>query len=53
MPSLTSLIQEFGLGRTTPRKAISLLEDDGLVIAVQGWKIVVRQQQHWKTGPGA
>ena len=37
VPSITTLMQEFGLARNTVRKAIQLLADEGLVRVVPGW----------------
>jgi DNA-binding GntR family transcriptional regulator len=36
MPSETTLMQAHGLARGTVRKAIDALEEDGLVVRVQG-----------------
>jgi len=36
MPSETTLVQEYGLARGTVRQAMKSLEDEGLVVRVQG-----------------
>jgi DNA-binding GntR family transcriptional regulator len=36
VPSETHLVQEYGLARGTVRQAMKALEDDGLVVRVQG-----------------
>ena len=36
MPSETTLVQEYGLARGTVRQAMKALEDEGLVVRVQG-----------------
>jgi integrase len=48
IPSLTTLMQEYGTARTTCRKAVALLTADGLVSVVQGWRTTVRDRRHWK-----
>jgi GntR family transcriptional regulator len=37
LPSLTYLMQEFGLSRNTVRRAIGTLADEGLVRTRPGW----------------
>lgn len=36
VPSITSLVQEYGIARGTAIKALGVLEDEGLVRVVQG-----------------
>ncbi|MFG3709235.1 GntR family transcriptional regulator [Micromonospora sp. NPDC047670] len=42
LPSETHLGQEFGLGRTTVRRAVAALRADGLVLVRHGWGTQVR-----------
>jgi DNA-binding GntR family transcriptional regulator len=42
-------MQTYGTARTTARKAVALLADDGLVSVVQGWRTTVRGREHWRT----
>jgi DNA-binding transcriptional ArsR family regulator len=42
IPSLTTLIQETGLARATIQHAVSVLEDEGLVVRVSGRGTFVR-----------
>ena len=42
VPSETTLVQEHGLARGTVRKAMAALENDGLIIRVQGRGSYVR-----------
>jgi DNA-binding GntR family transcriptional regulator len=42
MPSETHLVQEYGLARGTVRQAMKALEDEGLVVRVQGRGTFVR-----------
>jgi GntR family transcriptional regulator len=37
IPSIAHLQQTYGLARTTVRKAVKILADEGLVNIVQGW----------------
>lgn len=50
IPSLTYLMQDYGVARATARKAVGLLADEGLVSVVQGWRTTVRDRRHWKPG---
>ena len=36
VPSETHLVQEYGLARGTVRKALAALEEEGLIVRVQG-----------------
>lgn len=45
LPSLTWLMQEYGLARNTVRKAVRVLRDEGLVRAVPGWGTYVTGQE--------
>lgn len=37
VPSISYLMQEYGIARNTARRAISVLADEGLVVVRQGW----------------
>ena len=43
LPSLTSLAEQYQVSRTTARKAVDALRDDGLVESVRGWGTFVRR----------
>ena len=37
LPSLTSIAEQYQVGRTTARKAVGTLRDEQIVETVQGW----------------
>lgn len=37
LPSITTLMQEYEVARNTARRALSILEDEGLIEIVHGW----------------
>jgi GntR family transcriptional regulator len=37
VPSITTLMQEYGIARNTARRAIGVLADEGLITVRQGW----------------
>jgi DNA-binding GntR family transcriptional regulator len=43
LPSITSLMQEYGVARNTARRALAILEDEGLIEIVHGWGSFVRK----------
>lgn len=43
LPSLAALSAEYGVGRTTARKAVAELREAGLVESVRGWGTFVKQ----------
>jgi DNA-binding GntR family transcriptional regulator len=43
LPSLSALEEEYRVSRTTARKAIGALRDDGLVESVRGWGTFVTE----------
>jgi hypothetical protein len=43
LPSLTSLAEQYQVSRTTARKAVDAIRDDGLVESVRGWGTFVRR----------
>lgn len=45
LPSLTALSAEYGLSKTTIRKAIAELREAGLVESVRGWATFVKEQE--------
>jgi GntR family transcriptional regulator len=45
MPSLTRLMQEYGLAKNTVRRAVALLAEDGLVHGTPGWGTFVNEPQ--------
>jgi DNA-binding GntR family transcriptional regulator len=44
VPSISYLMQEYGIARNTARRAVGVLVDEGLVTVRQGWGTFVRQQ---------
>ena len=44
LPSLASLAEHYRVGRTTARKAVGALRDEGLVETVRGWGMFVSQR---------
>ena len=45
VPSITYLMQEYGIARNTARRALKELEAEGLVEIRQGWGTFVSRQQ--------
>jgi GntR family transcriptional regulator len=43
LPSITTLMQEHGVARNTARRALAILEDEGLIEIVHGWGSFVRK----------
>ncbi len=43
LASLTSLAEQHQVSRTTARKAVDALRDDGLVESVRGWGTFIRR----------
>jgi GntR family transcriptional regulator len=43
LPSITTLMQEYGVARNTARRALAILEDEGLIEIVHGWGSFVRK----------
>jgi GntR family transcriptional regulator len=43
IPSIVSLHQEYGIAKTTARKVITALRDEGLVTTTPGWGSFVAQ----------
>jgi GntR family transcriptional regulator len=44
VPSITTLVQTYGVGKNTARKALTLLEERGLVVIRQSWGTFVKGQ---------
>lgn len=42
LPSITTLMQETGAARNTVRRAMAILQDEGLVETVHGWGSFVK-----------
>jgi GntR family transcriptional regulator len=42
LPSITTLMQEHGVARNTARRALAILDDEGLIEIVHGWGSFVR-----------
>lgn len=45
VPSITTLVQEYGIARNTARRAIGVLVDEGLLTVQQGWGAFVKAQK--------
>jgi DNA-binding GntR family transcriptional regulator len=45
VPSITTLIQEYGIARNTARHALSILADDGLIEITLGWGSFVTKKK--------
>jgi DNA-binding GntR family transcriptional regulator len=43
LPSLTSIAEQYQVGRTTARKAVGALRDEEIVETVQGWGTFVAE----------
>jgi DNA-binding GntR family transcriptional regulator len=43
LPSITTLMQEYGVARNTARRALAILEEEGLIEIVHGWGSFVRK----------
>ncbi len=43
LPSITTLMQEYGVARNTARRALAILVDEGLIEIVHGWGSFVRK----------
>jgi DNA-binding GntR family transcriptional regulator len=44
VPSISYLMQEYGIARNTARRAIGVLADEGLITVRQGWGTFVKPQ---------
>lgn len=44
LPSITTLMQEHGVARNTARRALAILEDEGLIEIVHGWGSFVKAE---------
>jgi DNA-binding GntR family transcriptional regulator len=44
LPSLAAIAEEFGCSRSTARKAVSALADEGLVESARGWGTFVTRK---------
>jgi len=43
LPSITMLMQEHEVARNTARRALAILESEGLIVIVHGWGSFVRE----------
>ena len=44
LPSIATLVQEYGIARTTAAKALKVLVDEGLAEVVPGWGTYVTER---------
>lgn len=44
LPSITTLMQDHGVARNTARRALAILEAEGLIEIVHGWGSFVRSE---------
>ena len=47
LPGVEGLVQEYGVARTTARKALSLIRDEGFSFASVGLGYYVAPQEQW------
>ena len=43
VPSLVTIHQEFGIAKTTARKVLNQLREEGLIVTVPGWGSFVKE----------
>lgn len=43
VPSIVSIHQEFGIAKTTARKVLAALRDEGLIVTTPGWGSFVKE----------
>lgn len=44
VPSISYLMQHYGIARNTARRAVAVLADEGLIVIRQGWGTFVKPQ---------
>jgi DNA-binding GntR family transcriptional regulator len=44
VPSITTLMQQYGIARNTARHALAVLADDGLIEITPGWGSFVKEK---------
>jgi GntR family transcriptional regulator len=44
VPSIVAIHQEFGIAKTTARKVLAALRDEGLVVSTPGWGTFVAER---------
>ncbi len=44
LPSITTLMQDYGVARNTARRALAILEEEGMIEIVHGWGSFVRKE---------
>jgi GntR family transcriptional regulator len=45
VPSLVTIHQEFGIAKTTARKVLAQLREEGLIVTVPGWGSFVKKPE--------
>lgn len=45
VPSIVTLHQEYGIAKTTARKVLAALRDEGLIVTVPGWGSFVAEKE--------
>jgi len=45
VPSITYIMETYGIARNTARRAVQVLTDEGLVVVRQGWGTFVRSDE--------
>ncbi len=43
LPTLETLAAEYRVGKSTARKAVASLQDDGLVVSYRGWGTFIKE----------
>jgi DNA-binding GntR family transcriptional regulator len=49
VPSIVTIHQEYGIAKTTARKVLAALRDEGLIITTPGWGSFVAGKDTWQT----
>lgn len=44
LPSITTLMQDYGVARNTARRALAILEEEEMIEIVHGWGSFVRKE---------
>lgn len=50
LPGVEGLVQEYGVARTTARKALALIRDEGWSFASVGLGYYIRPREQWPQG---
>jgi GntR family transcriptional regulator len=53
VPSIVTIHHEYGIAKTTARKVLAALRDEGLIVTTPGWGSFVADREHPKGNPPA